>query len=97
MLEVYESRTVSNEVPVNDKTEYSNYDGVLRFKMFEAEPTFHLRELEPGRSYRMSVYAVNAKGRSDPPVVIPAVRVQSASARLTSTGKLFFVFPELFT
>lgn len=43
--------------------------------MQENSPQFRLNNLEPGREYQFSVYAVNAKGRSEPPVVIERVRV----------------------
>ncbi|XP_037943926.1 hemicentin-1 [Teleopsis dalmanni] len=45
------------------------------FRMQEPNPQFRLNNLEPGREYQFLVYAVNAKGRSDPPVVIERVRV----------------------
>jgi len=38
-------------------------------------PQFTIQNLEPGREYQFHVYAVNAKGRSEPPVVIERVRV----------------------
>jgi len=43
--------------------------------MQENSPQFRLNNLEPGREYQFLVYAVNAKGRSEPPVVIENVRV----------------------
>ncbi|XP_023171017.2 nephrin [Drosophila hydei] len=45
------------------------------FRMEENSPQFRLNNLEPGREYQFLVYAVNAKGRSEPPVVIERVRV----------------------
>ncbi|XP_060647593.1 sialoadhesin isoform X2 [Drosophila nasuta] len=45
------------------------------FRMQENSPQFRLNNLEPGREYQFLVYAVNAKGRSEPPVVIERVRV----------------------
>ncbi|XP_055853448.1 hemicentin-1 isoform X2 [Episyrphus balteatus] len=45
------------------------------FRMQESNPMFRLNNLEPGREYQFLVYAVNAKGRSEPPVVIERVRV----------------------
>ncbi|XP_023159288.1 hemicentin-1, partial [Ceratitis capitata] len=44
-------------------------------RMQEPQPQFRLNSLEPGREYQFLVYAVNAKGRSEPPVVIERVRV----------------------
>ncbi|XP_059219571.1 uncharacterized protein LOC106083864 isoform X3 [Stomoxys calcitrans] len=56
------------------------------FRMQESNPQFRLNNLEPGREYQFHVYAVNAKGRSDPPVVIERVRV---AAQLGPYGKLY--------
>lgn len=39
-------------------------------RMKEAQPEFKLFDLEPGREYQFLVYAVNAKGKSHPPVVM---------------------------
>lgn len=36
----------------------------------ETQPEFKLYDLEPGREYKFLVYAVNARGRSHPPVVM---------------------------
>ncbi|CRL07814.1 CLUMA_CG020768, isoform A, partial [Clunio marinus] len=43
----------------------------------ENVPQFKIPPLEPGREYHFQVYAVNAKGRSDPPYIIERVRVGS--------------------
>ncbi|XP_058811961.1 uncharacterized protein LOC131676713 isoform X3 [Topomyia yanbarensis] len=48
------------------------------FRIQEQLPQFKLHSLEPGRDYQLLVYAVNAKGKSDPPFVIDKVRVGSA-------------------
>ncbi|XP_055585522.1 uncharacterized protein LOC129738363 [Uranotaenia lowii] len=48
------------------------------FRIQEQMPQFKLHSLEPGRDYQLMVYAVNAKGKSDPPFVIEKVRVGSA-------------------
>lgn len=34
-------------------------------------PVFEVSRLEPGRNYRLLLYALNAKGRSDPVVLEP--------------------------
>lgn len=39
-------------------------------RMKEAQPEFKLFDLEPGREYQFLVYAVNAKGKSHPPIVM---------------------------
>ncbi|KAM7361861.1 motor axon guidance molcule sidestep isoform 3-T3 [Cochliomyia hominivorax] len=56
------------------------------FRMQEPNPQFRLNNLEPGREYQFVVYAVNAKGRSDPPVILERVRV---AAQLGPYGKLY--------
>jgi hypothetical protein len=43
----------------------------------ENVPQFKIPPLEPGREYHFQVYAVNAKGRSDPPFIIERIRVGS--------------------
>lgn len=48
----------------------------------ENVPQFKIPRLEPGREYHLQVYAVNAKGRSDPPYIIERVRVGSLLAPL---------------
>ncbi|XP_063230902.1 nephrin [Bacillus rossius redtenbacheri] len=48
----------------------------------EALPTFSLRHLEPGRRYQLAVHAVNALGRSYPPVLISGVKVAAGTERL---------------
>ncbi|XP_065081629.1 neural cell adhesion molecule 2 isoform X2 [Ochlerotatus camptorhynchus] len=47
------------------------------FRIQKNEPQFQLHSLEPGREYQLSVFAVNAKGKSYPPFVIDKVRVGS--------------------
>jgi hypothetical protein len=43
----------------------------------ENVPQFKIPPLESGKEYHLQVYAVNAKGRSDPPYIIERVRVGS--------------------
>lgn len=47
------------------------------FRVLGDFPVFRLHSLKPGREYQLLVYAVNAKGRSDPPVVLSKVKVLS--------------------
>uniref|UniRef100_A0A1B0BBE0 Ig-like domain-containing protein n=1 Tax=Glossina palpalis gambiensis TaxID=67801 RepID=A0A1B0BBE0_9MUSC len=49
------------------------------FRLQESNPIFRLNNLEPGREYQFLVYAVNAKGRSDPPAIIEKIRVTTQS------------------
>lgn len=53
-------------------------------RLQENVPQFKLPSLETGKDYQLLVYAVNAKGRSNPPYVIDHVRVAS----LLPYGKL---------
>ncbi|XP_026468220.1 hemicentin-2-like, partial [Ctenocephalides felis] len=45
------------------------------YRMTETDPHFRVRGLLPGRDYQLLVWAVNAQGRSEPPVIIERVRV----------------------
>ncbi|CAH1116559.1 unnamed protein product [Phaedon cochleariae] len=53
--------------------------GVLpppKYRVLGERPLFRLHSLQPGKEYQVAVYAENAKGKSDPPVVLPHVRVE---------------------
>lgn len=43
----------------------------LNLTTYRAPPSFLAEGLDPGTSYRIMLYAVNAKGRSDPTVIDP--------------------------
>jgi hypothetical protein len=43
----------------------------LNVTTYKAPPTFLADALDPGMSYRIMLYAVNAKGRSDPTTIDP--------------------------
>lgn len=96
MLEVSESpldttppaQKHGGPVPQNDQGTRQVAPGPPLYRVFGAEPVFALNTLQPGRDYELAVYAVNAKGRSDPPVIIPRVRVSTSMERLTKTGKI---------
>lgn len=47
------------------------------YRVLGDEPLFRLHSLQPGREYQLQVYAVNAKGRSTPPIVMANVRVET--------------------
>lgn len=58
-------------------------------------PVFEVPGLEPGRNYRLHLYAVNAKGRSDPVVLEP---VTLKGVAMYTTGEClapFFKVPPL--
>nr|CAI5855208.1 unnamed protein product [Callosobruchus analis] len=46
------------------------------YRVLGERPVFRLPNLEPFREYRFAVYAENAKGRSEPPAVLPSVRIE---------------------
>ncbi|CAG2054775.1 unnamed protein product [Timema podura] len=48
-----------------------------------AKPVFVLHSLEAGKDYELAVFARNDWGKSDPPVIIPKVRVTTAMEKLT--------------
>nr|CAD7262510.1 unnamed protein product [Timema shepardi] len=48
-----------------------------------AKPVFMLHSLEAGKDYELAVFARNDWGKSDPPVIIPKVRVTTAMEKLT--------------
>lgn len=50
------------------------------FTTLSNKPQFRLPTLEPDREYQALVYAENAKGRSDPPVVLPNIKLQAPPA-----------------
>ncbi|XP_059469923.1 hemicentin-1-like [Neocloeon triangulifer] len=55
-------------------------------RVVSPEPKFFLENLDPGRKYDLSVYAANARGKSEV-VLLPKVRVfASEEHRLASTG-----------
>lgn len=62
----YQENSLNNEIStMNDQATTAP---LRRIK--ETMPEFKLFDLEPGREYQFLVYAVNAKGRSHPPVVM---------------------------
>lgn len=83
LLEALESaRTLSDNESI-----VRNYFPMPVFKVLGSQPVFLLQGLELGRSYRLKIYAVNNKGQSDPPVIIPYAKIENSSAKLHSIGK----------
>ena len=81
------SQNQDSTFPMNDMGTRHRAPGPPLLNLFAAEePVFMLNNLQPGRDYELAVYAVNARGRSDPPVIIPRVRIQNGVERLTKTG-----------
>ncbi|KAK6638837.1 hypothetical protein RUM43_007106 [Polyplax serrata] len=85
MLEVEEYNGQQSDNSIDGKTDFQV---IPKFKVLGSEPDFMLRGLESGVLYTLSVFGINAKGRSEPPVVIPAVRFGDSAARLTSTESM---------
>ncbi|VEN64217.1 unnamed protein product [Callosobruchus maculatus] len=52
------------------------------YRVLGERPVFRLPNLEPFREYRFAVYAENAKGRSEPPAVLPSVRIEAGDQPL---------------
>lgn len=77
------------------KTKRKNTQATLAplVRIQENVPQFKIPPLEPGREYHLQVYAVNAKGRSDPPYIIERVRVGSLLSPYGKYDKLFLTFP----
>ncbi|XP_053984248.1 hemicentin-2-like [Hylaeus volcanicus] len=75
-IEVYSEENVRhvNTIPLNH-TERSSSSG----------PVFEVPGLEPGRNYRLNLYAVNAKGRSDA-VVLEPVTLKGVAMYTTGLG-----------
>ncbi|XP_066997065.2 neural cell adhesion molecule 2 [Anabrus simplex] len=70
---------------LNDQGAPSLPLGTPLLRKLGAAPRFTLDSLEPGRDYQLAIFAVNAKGRSEPPVIIPSVRFSTAMEKLTRT------------
>ncbi|XP_012285375.1 hemicentin-2 [Orussus abietinus] len=75
-LEVYNEESVYhiNTVYVNHTERYKSFG-----------PVFEVPNLEPGRNYKFLLYAVNAKGRSDP-VVLEPVTLKGVAMYTTGRG-----------
>ncbi|XP_024935919.1 hemicentin-1 isoform X2 [Cephus cinctus] len=54
-------------------------------RMNSGGPIFEVPDLEPGRNYRLLLYAINAKGRSDP-VVLEPVTLKGVAMYTTGRG-----------
>lgn len=63
------------------------------YRVLGETPQFRLHSLLPGKEYDFVIYAVNAKGRSDPPVVMSKVRVEGDSVE---EGGEFFLLVMIF-
>ncbi|XP_078038309.1 neural cell adhesion molecule 2 [Augochlora pura] len=80
----YELEVYSEENVYHVNTFYLNHTE----KSSSLGPVFEVPGLEPGRNYRLHLYAVNAKGRSDPvvlePVTLKGVAMYTTNGRGTS-------------
>nr|CAD7423127.1 unnamed protein product [Timema monikensis] len=92
LLEVSESPSVKEFQPQipNGVTSTMNDEGIRPritgppiYIELGAKPVFMLHSLEAGKDYELAVFARNDWGKSDPPVIIPKVRVTTAMEKLT--------------
>ncbi|KAL6432591.1 hypothetical protein ACFW04_006865 [Cataglyphis niger] len=77
----YELEIYSEENVYHTNTLYLNHTD----KSGSSGPVFEVPGLEPGRNYRLHLYAVNAKGRSDP-VVLEPVTLKGVAMYTTGRG-----------
>lgn len=81
----YELEVYSEENVYHVNTIYLNHTD----RSSSSGPVFEVPGLEPGRNYRLHLYAVNAKGRSDPVVLEP---VTLKGVAMYTTGKFLTAF-----
>lgn len=55
------------------------------------KPQFRLPILEPGKEYQALVYAENAKGRSEPPIVLSHIKLETPVGPPEDNGKALLV------
>ncbi|XP_024892501.1 hemicentin-1-like [Temnothorax curvispinosus] len=77
----YELEVYSEESVYHVNTIYLNHTD----RSGSSGPVFEVSGLEPGRNYRLHLYAVNAKGRSDP-VVLEPVTLKGVAMYTTGRG-----------
>lgn len=80
----YELEVYSEENVYHVNTIYLNHTD----RSGASGPVFEVPGLEPGRNYRLHLYAVNAKGRSDP-VVLEPVTLKGVAMYTTGESLLF--------
>ena len=78
----YELEVYSEENVYHVNTIYLNHTE----RSGSSGPVFEVPGLEPGRNYRLHLYAVNAKGRSDPVVLEP---VTLKGVAMYTTGEFY--------
>lgn len=61
------------------------------FTTHNSKPQFRLPTLEPGKEYQALVYAENAKGRSDPPIVLSHIKLDASTSAFNENGKVVFI------
>nr|CAD7589341.1 unnamed protein product [Timema genevievae] len=92
LLEVSESPSITEFQPqiphgatstMNDEGIRPRITGPPIYIELGAKPVFVLHSLEAGKDYELAVFARNDWGKSDPPVIIPKVRVTTAMEKLT--------------
>ncbi|XP_033228729.1 hemicentin-1-like isoform X2 [Belonocnema kinseyi] len=73
------------EVFGEDNDDHMNTIYLNRTTGSTSGPIFEIAGLEPGRNYRLLIYAVNAKGRSDP-VILEPVTLKGVAMYTTGRG-----------
>lgn len=61
------------------------------FTTHSNKPQFRIPVLEPGKEYQALVYAENAKGRSDPPIVLPRIKLEAPLSGAEENGNFIFI------
>lgn len=59
-------------------------------------PVFYLPNLAPGHQYKLLIYAMNTKGKSEPPVVFDNVQIRSTKLEESGIVHIFVFILESF-
>lgn len=86
MLEVSDISIAAEPPSVTTLSDQGEHSLPL-YRVLGETPVFRLHSLDPGREYQLVVYAVNAKGRSEPPVVLSKVKVEVPVDILQENGR----------
>ncbi|KAL1513908.1 hypothetical protein ABEB36_003247 [Hypothenemus hampei] len=70
---------------LNDQA--SATDPSAGFRVLGEKPVFRLANLRPQKEYQAVVYAENARGRSEPPIVLPIIQVKQSDSPFLEDGE----------
>lgn len=59
-------------------------------------PVFYLPNLAPGHQYKLLIYAMNTKGKSEPPVVFDNVQIRSTKLEESGLLDTYFFMQSLY-